>query len=111
MFYLTKPFREDNLLQIVDSAVHNYLVQNELSNAVSEISVPYQGLKQIKFKTIDEARSVSIQLSNMCPSPQRVVVGLVELLINAVEHGNLDIGFKNASNTPQICAIEIAHSE
>jgi len=32
-------------------------------------------------------------LSHACPNPQRVALGLSELLINAVEHGNLDIGY------------------
>lgn len=43
------------------------------------------------FKTIHSARDLAILLANTCPEPQRAVVGLTELLLNAVEHGNLQI--------------------
>ena len=42
---------------------------------------------------MDEARDLATLLSNICPDPQRVVVGMSELLINAVEHGNLGITY------------------
>ena len=46
------------------------------------------------FKTIYSARDLAALLANTCPEPQRVVVGLAELLLNAVEHGNLGIKFE-----------------
>lgn len=45
------------------------------------------------FKTIHSARALAALLANTCPEPQRVVVGLAELLLNAVEHGNLRISY------------------
>lgn len=44
-----------------------------------------------KFKTLDEACSLADKLANLCPDPKRARVGLVELLFNAIEHGNLEI--------------------
>jgi hypothetical protein len=46
---------------------------------------------QFIFRTLDEARSLSTMLALACPEPDLVVVGLQELMINAVEHGNLEI--------------------
>ncbi len=46
------------------------------------------------FQTLEAARDLAILLANACPDPQRVVVGLTELLLNAVEHGNLGITYR-----------------
>jgi anti-sigma regulatory factor (Ser/Thr protein kinase) len=43
------------------------------------------------YKTPDAARELAALLAGHCPEPRRVVVGLAELLLNAVEHGNLRI--------------------
>lgn len=46
---------------------------------------------QFIFRTLDEARALATMLALACPEPDLVVVGLQELMINAVEHGNLEI--------------------
>ncbi|WP_300531136.1 ATP-binding protein [Maricaulis sp.] len=43
------------------------------------------------FRTLDEARNLATMLALACPNSDLVVIGLQELLINAVEHGNLEI--------------------
>ncbi len=48
---------------------------------------------RFRFRTLVEARDLSLLLANAFPEPQRVVVGIAELLINAVEHGNLGLGY------------------
>ena len=49
------------------------------------------------FKTPAAARELAALLASICPEPQRVVVGLAELLLNAVEHGNLRISHEEKS--------------
>lgn len=49
------------------------------------------------FKTIKEAETIALLLANHCPNPETAGVGLVELLLNAVEHGNLAIGYQGKS--------------
>lgn len=46
---------------------------------------------QFAFRTLDEARNLATMLALACPDSDLVVIGLQELLINAVEHGNLEI--------------------
>lgn len=46
---------------------------------------------QFAFRTLDEARNLATMLALACPDADLVVIGLQELLINAVEHGNLEI--------------------
>lgn len=49
---------------------------------------------QFSFKTIQEAECLASLLANCFPEPDRVVKGLAELMFNAVEHGNLGIGYQ-----------------
>lgn len=93
LFYITKPFNEDTLLDIVDSAVAGYVNQQQLSEVVSLQAQPVNRHGEYRFQTFDEARAMATVLAHASPNPQRTVIGLAELLYNAVEHGNLGIGF------------------
>ena len=53
---------------------------------------------QFTFRTMEEAESLSVLLSHCFPEPERVVHGLAELMFNAVEHGNLGIGYEMKAN-------------
>lgn len=44
------------------------------------------------FRTLDEARRVAAEAAAACADRWRVEMALAELLVNAVEHGNLGIG-------------------
>lgn len=50
-----------------------------------------------EFKTLDEARSIALLISNACPEPEKIVQGLTELTVSAVEHGNLEITYDEKS--------------
>jgi anti-sigma regulatory factor (Ser/Thr protein kinase) len=45
------------------------------------------------LRTIEEARDLGAVLARACPDPEAAVIGLTELLVNAVEHGNLGITY------------------
>lgn len=47
-----------------------------------------------RFRTPEEARNLSRMLAAFFPDPARAFQGLNELLLNAVEHGNLGLGFE-----------------
>jgi hypothetical protein len=51
-----------------------------------------------EYKTHDEAQKLAYLISYSFPRPRRVLSGLSEVFINAIEHGNLDIGFYNKGN-------------
>lgn len=48
---------------------------------------------RFSFRTLDQARALAVLLSNASSAGPRLVIGLSELLLNAVEHGNLGIGY------------------
>ncbi len=95
-YYLTKPFEEDTLRSVISTAVGDRLryrsmqQQIEMDSKLDELMAD----GQFSFRTLNEARDMATMLSNICPDPQRVVVGMAELLINAVEHGNLGISYE-----------------
>lgn len=98
-YYLTKPFSPDTLLAIVSAAVRDYQSHRALKDEVSRQGQGFSCLVDARFvfRTLDEARSLAMLAANASPDPGRVVLGLSELMINAVEHGNLGIGYEEKS--------------
>lgn len=95
-YYLTKPFEEEMLRSVVATAVEDRLRYRSAQEHVEEKDTIDQMLSEGRhaFKSLEEAREMATILSSLCPEPQRVVVGMSELLINAVEHGNLGITYE-----------------
>ena len=46
------------------------------------------------LKDIETTLAIAQLLSQYFPKPEQFVTGIHELLLNAIEHGNLDIGFE-----------------
>jgi CheY-like chemotaxis protein/anti-sigma regulatory factor (Ser/Thr protein kinase) len=94
-YYLIKPFQREMLLAIVAAAVGFHTERSQLEREISEHADSYKLLVngEFHFRTLDEARQLTLLLSRACPDPQRVALGLSELLVNAVEHGNLAISY------------------
>lgn len=95
-YYLTKPFEEETLRSVVATAIEDRLRYLASQQSVSTTTDKQQLLSQGQYSlsTLEEAREIASLLSGLCPEPQRVVVGMSELLINAVEHGNLGISYE-----------------
>ncbi len=98
-YYLTKPFEKDDLLAILTTAIRDrsaYLsVQEELESTAGTLQLLHNGT--FRFQTLDEARRLAALLAHAYPDPSRVVTGILELLLNAVEHGNLGITYDEKS--------------
>lgn len=94
-YYLTKPYSADTLLAIVAAAARDYRGHKELAAEVQRQSSTLSCLVQARFvfRTPEEARNLATLAANAAPEPGRVVLGLSELMLNAVEHGNLGIGY------------------
>jgi hypothetical protein len=48
---------------------------------------------EFEFRTHDEAQVLAGTLAGLCPEPATVALGLTELMMNAIEHGNLGISY------------------
>jgi DNA-binding response OmpR family regulator len=95
-YYLTKPFAPATLLAIVNAATRDYRSRRELEARVgrqtSMLSCLVEG--RFEFRSTDEALDLATLAANAAPEPARVVLGLSELMVNAIEHGNLGIGYQ-----------------
>jgi CheY-like chemotaxis protein len=93
-YYLTKPYRPEALLGIVWAALEDFERERSISEAVERTtkSAAMAG-SEYAFQTIEEAERLAVLLAAQCPVPQAVAMGLAELLVNAVEHGNLGISY------------------
>lgn len=98
-YYLSKPYDQETLVAIVVSAVRDYQhyihLQDTLKQSAQTLKMMDKG--SFRFKTLDDGRNLATLLANACPDSERVVLGLIELITNAVEHGNLGITYKEKS--------------
>ncbi len=95
-YYLTKPFAPETLGAILKSAESECNLFDELvSKAVNEQKKFVRLLTKGEFsiRTFAEARFLAALLSQSSKSPSSVARGLMELFFNAIEHGNLELGF------------------
>ena len=95
-YYLTKPYDGEVLLSIVQAALQHHGAHRELRTEVKKYK-RMLGLiteSHFVFQTLEEAHDLTIFLANFFPEPERMVLGISELLINAVEHGNLGITYE-----------------
>jgi len=94
-YYLTKPYRRDSLLAIVHAALSDAEARSALSRQLHQHINSLQFLEQADFsiRTIEEAGQLASFIAHACPRPDAAVMGISELLINGVEHGNLGLTY------------------
>ena len=94
-YYLAKPFDQGTLLAIVDAAIRDRSSYLEVRGDLTRTTATMRLLNSatFTFRTPDEAKSLAMLLAHAYPDPHRVVTGILELTLNAVEHGNLNIGY------------------
>lgn len=95
-YYLTKPYQPESMLAIVRAAIADRQHQDERRAQVRHGERILSLLRQAeyRFSTLEDVNLLVPVLAGLCPDPERVVNGLSELMINAVEHGNLGISYQ-----------------
>ena len=94
-YYLTKPYEPDALRVIVKSALETRTQSASLEKIARDCATvrPLLTKAEFHFRTLEEANALVAQFSQLCPIPELAAMGLSELLINAVEHGNLELSY------------------
>ena len=94
-YYLTKPFQGEVLLAIVNAAYQQSRDMRQMLDSVRRAERPLALLQNgsFRFRDLDEARLLANYLARAYPNPEKTILGLQELLVNAVEHGNLAITY------------------
>lgn len=94
-YYLTKPYEPEALMAVVKSAVMESLRRREVLQHAQSRRLVMMGVQQAEFRfaSLDEAAELASLAALAAPTPETAVMGLSELLINAIEHGNLGITY------------------
>jgi len=102
-YYLTKPFSKQILLAIIKSALDDQrllvCLVEETDRIADRLREFRRGLIHMQssyfhFKTPLQVKRIAAVVASCFPKPQEVVMGFTELMLNAVEHGNLGICFE-----------------
>lgn len=100
LYYLTKPYERDSLLSIVRAALADGNTRRDLQQRLREHTNALRLMESARFSlsTLDEVGCLAVFLAQACPEPEGAVLGLSELLVNAIEHGNLGISYEEKSS-------------
>lgn len=101
--YLSKPFPIEALQTVLGMALRRSDVVRILKDRVSQGYAPANLIRSSAFimKTREDAKSLSILLSTLFPDPQHVFPGLMAVMINAIEHGTLELGYEKKAELIQ----------
>lgn len=95
-YYLTKPLQPQLLLTVVNAALKRehemQLLHQHLQESRGILNFLVNGTFQVR--TLGDIHLLAQNLAYVFPNPDRVITGLLELLVNAVEHGNLGITYE-----------------
>ncbi|MES2984715.1 MAG: response regulator [Pseudomonadota bacterium] len=95
-YYLVKPVDNTLLRSVIESALRERRQKQALIGELTRYGAALKAMRfcQIAVRTMTEAEDTACFLASCFPDPERVVMGLMELLANAVEHGNLAVTFE-----------------
>lgn len=98
-YYLAKPVAADMLGSVLTAASREVEQMRGLTVEMRRHRASFNLIESCKFnlRTLDEAECLAAFAAHCFPEPERVVQGMAELMINAVEHGNLEIGYERKS--------------
>lgn len=98
-YYLPKPYAPRDLLAIVHAALDEVQERELAEHAVrNRLSTPeLLDVAEFDFQTLKQAGDLALSLAGLCPDPVSAAIGLSELMINAIEHGNLGISYAEKS--------------
>jgi CheY-like chemotaxis protein len=94
-YYLAKPYEPETLATIVRAALDDIARREEASRHASAHVKAMELLDRaaFRYRRLDEIGPLIEVLASLCPVPDQAAGGLTELLVNAVEHGNLGISY------------------
>lgn len=94
-YYLTKPYEKSMLLAVVSAACQERRNARKMAESLTrqQACLRLMDAATFRFRRLEEAHEVASLISSAFPDPHRVAMGLSELIINGIEHGNLGIRY------------------
>lgn len=98
-YYLGKPINREVLLSVLSAAVRESQTYASLNTELRRHQKSFAAIDDMTLyvRTLDDVEDVCSFLAHCFPDADRVGPGLMELLINAVEHGNAGVTYKEKS--------------
>jgi CheY-like chemotaxis protein len=98
-YYLTKPYDQNVMRSVVATCgeERSRFLSLQAQARRSALTATIADTARFSFRSLDEAHALAAFLANTCPNPDAAMTGFSELLINAVEHGNLAITYDEKS--------------
>lgn len=95
-YCLHKPISPALLHTLLESAIHEFDLTKMRQDALNSQRSALACMDTARFtcRTLTEVEVLSQFLAAAFPDPKRAIIGITELLINAVEHGNLGISYE-----------------
>jgi len=95
-YYLIKPVDGAVMASVLDAALRENRQRKSLSDELGKhlAALPHISQCECLFQTLDEAEELAVFIAHLYPDPQQVLGGVVELLVNTIEHGNLGVGYE-----------------
>lgn len=95
-YYLCKPFDPGVMIAMVNAATRDFIHRDTLYQKLKHETALSDMISEGKFtfKTIHGATRLANALANNAEQPDRIKTALLELMVNAVEHGNLGINYE-----------------
>lgn len=95
-YYLPKPYAQETLVTIMRAAIadrqQRQLFEQRMGRQRDALDIFVSGI--FSLHTIAEAQNLALLLGAAFKRPELAVNGLYELLLNAIEHGNLKLGYE-----------------
>ena len=93
--YLKKPYSKEELLAVVRSAINDYVLYKDLvKGAEKSQCLALLSHAVFQFRTLKDAEWVTQYVASLCEDDNTALTVMTELLINAIEHGNLGITYR-----------------
>lgn len=98
-YYLTKPYEPEALISIVRAALEDRRGRRQLRSRAARLEEAQALIRNVEYRfvTLEDIASLVPVLADMCPVPDVVAPGLSDLMVNAVEHGNLGVTYQEKS--------------
>lgn len=102
-YYLIKPYEPEALVSVVRGALEDNRIRNALrSLARRQEAVPQLLLSaEYRFSTLQDINSLLPELVALSPNPDQTASGIADLMVNAIEHGNLGISYVEKARLKQ----------
>jgi CheY-like chemotaxis protein len=94
--YLEKPYRRQTLRMLIHMAIREGRERRYLASKIAKADdfMTLMKTSEFEIRTFTDIDRITPYLAQMFPNPECAAIGISELLVNAIEHGNLEIGYQ-----------------